>query len=66
MRLRRRFVEQTGIGKILNGHVSLRIGDAKLPAIDVTLTCLGLDEFPIELESSAHMRAIIPSLVPIA
>jgi hypothetical protein len=61
MRLRRRFIEQSGIGKILNGHVSLHIGDAELPAVDVTLTRLGLDVFPIELESSAHMRAIIPT-----
>src|SRR5262245_19865072 len=61
MCLRRRFIEQTGIGKILNGHVSFRIGNAEFPAIDVTLTRLGLDAFTIELESSAHMRAIIPA-----
>ena len=62
MRLRRRSIEETGIRKILNGHVPLAIGDAELPAIDVTLTRLGLHEFSIELESSAHMRAIIPGV----
>jgi len=60
MRVRRRFVQQTGIGKVLDGDVSLRIDDAKFPAIDVTLTGLGLDVLSIEFESSAHMRAIIP------
>ena len=60
MRLDRRSIQQPGIGKISNGYVAFRIGDAEFPAIDVTLTRLGLDVFPVELESSAHMRAIIP------
>jgi hypothetical protein len=53
-------VEQAGVGKILDRDVSFRVNDAKLPAVDITLTCLGLDEFPVEFEPSAHMRAIIP------
>jgi len=44
----------------LNRYVSLGVGDAKLPAVDITLTRLGLDRFPVEFEPSAHMRAIIP------
>ena len=55
MRPRDCSVEQAGIGKILDGHLSLRIGDPELPAIDVALTRLGLDVLPVEFESSAHM-----------
>jgi hypothetical protein len=61
MRLRRGFIEQAGVGKILDGDVSLRVSDAKLPAVDITLTRFRLDEFSVEFEPSAHMRAIIPT-----
>src|SRR5262245_47899080 len=61
MRFRRGSIEQAGVGKILDCHVSFRVSDAKLPAVDITLTRLGLDEFPVEFEPSAHMRAIIPT-----
>jgi len=61
MCLYRGLVEQAGVGKILDGDMSLGVGDAKLPAIDITLTRLGLDVFPVEFEPSAHMRGIIPA-----
>ena len=44
----------------MNRYVSLGVGDAKLPAVDITLTRVRLDVFPVEFEPSAHMRAIIP------
>jgi len=61
MCLYRGLVEQAGVGKILDGDMSLGVGDAKLPAIDITLTRLGLDAFPVEFEPSAHMLGIIPT-----
>src|SRR5262245_17541729 len=54
MRLRCGSIQQTRIGKILDGDVAFRVSDSQLPAVDIALTCLGLDGFPVEFEPSAH------------
>ena len=46
MRLRGRSVQQAGIGKILDGDVSLLVSDSQLPAIDITLMRFGLSGIP--------------------
>ena len=54
MRSADRFVEDLGVVEVFDGDVSLRVGDAKLPAIYITLTRFRLNDLPVKLEASPH------------